>query len=60
MEFAFTRGGCGWPSDCLDDPDAPPLALRLAEAFRQTRAVWDSATPAERKEFWAWICTEEG
>src|SRR4051794_41106141 len=45
MEFAFTRSGCGWPSDCLDDPDAPPLAARLAEAFAHARDIWQAATP---------------
>ena len=58
MEFAFTRAGCGWPADCLDDPDRPPLAARLADAFEHVRDVWEQATPAERKEFWRWLCDD--
>jgi hypothetical protein len=59
MEFAFTRGGCGWPSDCLDDPDRSPLAARLAEALAHAKGIWEAATPAERKEFWEWLCDEK-
>jgi hypothetical protein len=59
MDFAFTRGGCGWPADCLDDADRPALAGRLADAFDQARQIWETATPAERAEFWAWLCPEE-
>jgi len=59
MDFAFTRGGCGWPADTLDDPERPALAARLADAFDQARQVWEASTPAERKEFWAWLCSDE-
>ena len=60
MDFAFTRAGCGWPADCLDDPERPVLAMRLAQAFANARQVWEAATPAERKEFWTWLCDEDG
>src|SRR4051812_3503646 len=56
MEFAFTMGLTGWPAVCLDSPERPPLAARLAAAFDHTRQVWETASLAERKEFWAWLC----
>lgn len=58
MDFAFTRGGVGWPADCLDEPEAPALASRLAGVFHDAQKVWDQATPAERKEFWSWLCPD--
>jgi hypothetical protein len=58
MKFAFTQNGVGWPVDCLDDPEAPPIASRLADAVRRAQTVWDAATPAEQEEFWSWLCPE--
>jgi hypothetical protein len=54
--FSFSEGsGIGWMANCLDDPDGPVLALRLAAAFTQVRRAWAASTPAERKDFWDWL-----
>ena len=56
FDVAILTPSIGWPADCLADPDGPALALRLAAAFAQVRRVYDAATPAERQEFWHWLC----
>jgi hypothetical protein len=58
LELAFLRCGCGWPAETLDEPDRPPLAAQLAEAFAHVRHVWEAATPEEREGFWSWLVPE--
>ena len=58
FDIAFMSGGCGWPAECLNQPDSPLLAAKLAEAFDRVRHTWQAASPAEREEFWNWVCEE--
>ena len=58
IEFAFMRGGCGWSAECLNSPESPPLAARLAKAFNAVGEIWKNASATEREEFWKWAETE--
>jgi hypothetical protein len=55
----FLMNGCGYEGKCLDHPQRPPLAARIAEAFGLAVRAWDDASPDEREEFWGWLIGED-